>query len=190
MGEPPPEPAARSLATGNPEGRHGLQRRIEENGNIKIAVGTVSVEGVTAVEPRAEEPAVGKRHREFMLENCRKAIEGDHSGRRFYRTERCLPEVWTTDAKRMEHAGVPAESGSRPKRRLALEMPRHSGEAPVARHLPNGVGEADGPAGRGAPARVPSLRRRHPSQRRLPAEPASLEGEVRKRAKARMASFA
>ena len=43
---------------------------------------------------------------------------------------------------------------------------RHSGKAPLARHLPDCVSETHGPAGRGVPARVPSLRRRHPADRR------------------------
>jgi len=33
-----------------------------------------------------------------------------------------LPEAWTTDAKRMKKAGVPAEIGYRPKWQIALEM--------------------------------------------------------------------
>jgi hypothetical protein len=42
---------------------------------------------------------------------------------------------------------------------------RHSGEAPVARHLPDCVGETPGPGRRGVPARVPKLRGRHPADR-------------------------
>ena len=42
---------------------------------------------------------------------------------------------------------------------------RHSCEAPVARHLADYLGETHGPAGRGVPARVPSMWRRHPAHR-------------------------
>ena len=51
---------------------------------------------------------------------------------------------------------------------------RHSGKAPLARHLTDCVGEADGPGGGGVSARVPELRRRYPTQRRRPAGAGSL----------------
>ena len=71
---------------------------------------------------------------------------------------------------------------------------RHSRKTPLARHLPDCVGEADGPGGGGVSARVPSLRRRHPADLVYHGaggdgrqEPAHFEPEVRKRAMATMA---
>jgi hypothetical protein len=45
---------------------------------------------------------------------------------------------------------------------------RHTPKASVARHLPDCVGEADGPGGGGVSAQVPELWRRHPSDRLTP----------------------
>ena len=42
---------------------------------------------------------------------------------------------------------------------------RHTSKAPVARHLPDCMGETAGPGRRGVPARVPELWRRHPADR-------------------------
>ena len=42
---------------------------------------------------------------------------------------------------------------------------RYSGEAPLARHLADCMGETDGPGGGGVSARVPELWRRHPADR-------------------------
>ena len=65
------------------------------------------------------------------------------------------------------------QAGRRHDRRAWGRRSRHGrmlrreseSKAPLARHLPDCLGQADGPGGGGVSARVPSVRRRHPADR-------------------------